>query len=238
MTISQISDYVKKHEALLFGTLALALVLYLGDKYINYRAKSADESAAKSQQILQIQIQANEKLQDALAAMQLQNSEIMAQAKAQNDILESDIARLQSELSKQQAVVHTEPLPELALQWQQLIGINGVTNTQAGLVVTEPAARETVSQLVEIPSLKKTVEDQQGELDNSAKVIDSQSKTLDASNKLIDGLKVQITDSDTACKKDIAAVKASEVKSKRKWFVIGYGLGLATRGAIKLLTGI
>jgi hypothetical protein len=237
--IQKISDYIQKHEKLLIVIGALALVLFLGNKWINHEAKVAELENNKAQAIAAQQAVVVQNLTAQLQAAQQHSDAVAVQMAAQAAAQEAEIASLRSSLAQQQAAIKTKPLPEITVQWNGLIGVpDGIQNTDKGLLVNEVAARATVSQLVEVPVLSAEIEDLKKMVSEGNSTTVAQESTIRASEALISGLNTQITDNKTACTKEVAAIKAEEVKSKRKWAIVGYVLGLATRGAIKLGLGI
>jgi hypothetical protein len=228
--IQQISDYFKKHEALILGVGVLSLVLFLGNKWLNHRVQIADAANIQAQAALEQQKEKVAELTAVVQSAKATSDAAVAQANAQSLLLQKEIVALQASLAKQQAEIKVKPLPELTAQWNTLIGIpDGVVNTDKGLVVSEPAARTTVSELVEIPVLQETIDDQSKEMSAKDDAIVAQAKTISANEKLISGLNIQISDEKTACTKQVNLATAKAKISKRNWFIAGFVAGIGTR---------
>jgi hypothetical protein len=236
--IQKISDFIHLHERLLIAVGILFVMLSLGNKWINYEAVIAGQQKAQANAVLIQQQALVQQLSNDLKTSQQKSDTALAQATAQILSMENQISSLRATLTQQQQQVKTEPLSDVATQWQKQISTpGGIQNTDKGLLVTDEASRTTVQMLLEIPVLTTEVTDYQNELSSDTVAINAQKQTIDAANAVIAGLRTQLTDGDKACKKDIADAKAVSRKSKRNWFIAGYIAGVATRGIIKLATG-
>lgn len=227
--IQQISDLFKKHEALILGIGILAVVLFIGNKWLDHRVEVAEAATIQTQAALAQQEEIVAQLTVAVQYAKKNSDLVVTQSASMVAALEKEISSLRTELVAQQELIKTKPVPELVSQWNDLIGIPGVQNTDLGIVVTEPAARATVSQLVEIPVLEKTVTNQRQEIVSKDSALSAQAATISAGADLVSGLKIQLVDQKSACDKQISEVKAKSSVSKRTWFLLGFVSGLGTR---------
>lgn len=226
--IEKISKYVLAHERLLIVVGVIALTLFLGNKWINHEAKVAELENSKAQAVAAQQAIVVQNLTSQLAVAQKNSDAVVAQTSLQVSLLQGQIAALQANLAQQQQKIKSEPLPDLAVRWNDLVG-GGVQNTDKGLVVSETAARTTVSQLVEIPVLNQTIQAQTSELVEKDKAIAAQAGTISASTSLIVGLNTQLSENSKACKTQIDLEIAKSRKSKRNFFIAGFIAGIGTR---------
>ena len=223
-----ISEYIAKHERLIIAVGILGLVLYIGTRWIDYRAKEAELVNNKAQAVAAQQAQIVSALTSQLQQAQQNSNAVVTQTSMQVAALQSQIASLQINLASQQSAVRTRPISEIALQWSTLIGLP-VQNTDKGLLVDDSGARATVSQLIEIPILNEEIKTQTSELAEKDKAISAQADTIKASTSLVAGLNVQITDNGKACDARVNVVKAEARKGKRNYFIAGFIAGIATR---------
>jgi len=228
--IQKFSDYLKKHEGMLVSIGVLVLVLFLGNKWLDHRVDIANSENSKALAALAEQKKVVDQLAGALQSAQKNSDLVVQQSAAQVATLEQEISILRSGLMTQQAALKTKPLPEVALTWEHTINLpDSVHSTEAGLIVSEAAARETVSQLISVPVLEKTISDQEFEINSKNSAIAAQSATIKAGEELVTGLKVQIVDSRTSFDKQLSLEKAKANKGRRTWFLIGFASGVATR---------
>jgi len=228
--LAKISAYLQSHEKLILGVGTLVIVLYLGNRWINSSEVKADEANQRAQAALVEQKKIVDNLTSSLQDAQKRSDAVVTQSAMQVFNLQQEIASLRNSLALEQEAIRTKPISAIASDWNQLIQIpDGVTNTSIGITVSEAAARATLSTLVEVPVLQKTVDNQSKELASKDLALSAQAATIKASDDLVSGLRVQIVDGQTACTKQVALEKANARKGKRTWFLIGFASGLATR---------
>jgi len=236
--LEQISSYLRRHEGMILGIAFLSVALFLGNKYLNYEAAATNKVAQQAQAIAAQQQVIVNNLTQQLQTAQQHSDALVAHLAANDAKQEAEIANLKATLAQKQQQVQVEPLPEVAAEWNSQIKIpDGVRNTPTGLTITEAAARATVEELIEVPTLQNEVDDLKQMVDDASTTIESQQTTIKAADDLAASLKVQITDDNAAHAKEITALKAAARKSKFKIFWIGYGLGFVSREAIYLGTG-
>lgn len=213
-------SWLQKHERLILCTLALAVICFLGNKWIDRAADKAEAALAVAQhEVEQARSEASQ------AASQYQAT--IDALSRQNASLAAAVAQRQVVLEQKQTEIKTLPLPQVASEWQRLIGGSGdIVFSTLGMSVSEDGARRTVSQLEAVPVLQADVADQKV-------IIENQKKEIDAGASLVGKLNQQIEAEQAVHKADVAAVKAEARKSKRKWFIAGFISGLATRVLFK-----
>lgn len=146
--------------------------------------------------------------------VRLAQDKSVAVAQAQKDAaLQSAVIQRDATLVKTQKAVTTLTLPAVGQQLQKSIG--GQADIEAevnGLSINDSGARRLLVQLDSVPVLQADVTDLQNE---------------------VGGLRKELADNQQVCKDQIAVVKASERRSKRRWFVAGFVAGIATRILVK-----
>ena len=213
------TSWLKAHETLLIVFMLLASFGWLGNKYLDRKAtETAATAAVATQQAAEARSQAALAAQDYKVALDAMTTAIAA--------LNHNVAQRTVVLQAKQTAIKTEPVPEVTAEWQTLIGTSGEiiprTDGKPGAAVTEDVVRLTVGELESVSTL-------QGNLTDETQIAKDTQQELDKANALVVSLKVEVTDNDTACKDQIAAIKATDRKSKRNWFIAGFLTGIGTR---------
>lgn len=224
--------FLKNHERLILGLALLATILLCFNWWINSSAANAAAKDVIAQQQLQAQKDMNAHLQQDAALKDQQYQQLLATITQQIQGLQTAIAAQKTQLVVQQQKDKILPLPELGSRWESLIGASGgITTELNGMLVTDLVARTTVNSLEEIPSLQSIASSDNQIVDKQIEQINSLTDTYQACQKEVSGLNDQITKADTACKAQIADVKAQARKSKRNWFIAGLltGAGIVAR---------
>jgi len=180
---------------------------------------------------------AEEKLKNdlAIAKTQAQNTaastaafqQQIAGLTASNNALSHDVAALRASLDQQRGKDAQMPPSELATRWNMLLGVGQIKPSADGMTADLPAAHETVSQLEEIPVLRKEKADI--EANSSLKdqtLIQAQKTLLDTQTELGTCKNVILPDTTKACQKEIADLKAQARKGKFKTFIYGAATAL------------
>ena len=231
-TVRNELTWLQRHERIILLSLVLLFGGYAVNKYTDLTAARADAKNVIAQQQV-VDAKAN------AAAALLQASQTAAQYQALVSVItERDAALAQAVaqrnvvLTQTQAVVHTAPLPDVVLAWQKQVPVGSIVSDTKGVILDETAARETVSQLVELPVAKADLTDQKEISANLQSAFDESSKNLAAKDVVISALNTEIKTQDTACKAEVAAVKAEGKKNSVKWFkrgfIVGFVAGLWT----------
>ena len=210
--------WVQKHEKPVICALILAVLLFLGNKFLNSESAKADARDKAAQQTLAAQKEANDKLavQNQEAASQYQV--ILGQLNTQNAKLLTQITSLSQSLVARQKQDAALTLPELALRHQALLGVSaGVSSTENGFLVSSPVETQTVQQLESLPVIKQQLSDETTLAGNKDKQITGLNGIITGLNGEVTGLGLQLTDTSKACDTRVAAVK----KSRWKWFKYG-----------------
>lgn len=214
-------SWLQKHEKPVIYTLILAVVLFLGNKFLNSEAAKADARNQAAQQTLAAQKEANDRLavQNQRAAAQYQV--VLGQINAQNQRLTAEMLTLSQTLAARQKQDAGLTTTELAARHESLIGISGVNYTENGYLLSSPAELQTVQQLESLPVARQQLADQTAISGNKDKQIAGLNDIVTGLNSQVTGLGLQLTDSSKACDTRVAAVK----KSRWKYFKIGLVTG-------------
>lgn len=241
MTIAGVSNYVKTHERLVLACIA-AVVLYFGIVKVESIIAAHDKAVATvSDAAAQAAAKESAASAAATAAEQTKHDALEAQMQQQNAALVAANTQLAAALSAQQKKDATLPPTQLAERIETLAALppNAIQPTQSGgFALTNPGAVQIAVTLEKTNTLAQQLTDVSTEKSNDEKLL-AEDKTLASNLKSqIEGLNISITKNDKACTDDKNLLKAEARKSKAKWFGFGYVAGLATRGAIKIFTGV
>lgn len=224
--------WFKTHERILALVIVTAMIIYLGNLWINRSYDTALAKNSAAQQVLQSQVQKNAELQKEQDAREQQYQQLVDSLTKQNQTLVAGIVARNQSVATQQKTDATLPLSDLAARQQTLSGTTGITSTDSGLLESPVAAVVVTQKLESLPALEQNVTDLQTLSGNKDKQIAGLNGVVSGLNKQIAGLGVQITDEKKACTAQVNEVKAAARKSKRGWFkaglVIGFIGGLVT----------
>lgn len=215
--------WFKAHEKVLALILVVAMIVFLGNKYLNSSYDAAVAREKSAEQVLQVQKEANDKLAIQNQQAQAQYQVLLGQLNSQNQRLSAEMLTLSQTLAARQKQDVSLPLPELATRWQDLLSLpaNSITSTENGLQVSPEGARATVTSLESLPVLQKQLSDETIIADNKSKELDSSTTLVVGLNQQITGLNLQLSDSSKACKTEVAVAR----KSRWKWFKVGVVTG-------------
>lgn len=231
--LGKIRQFLLDHERLLIVVIA-ALVIWVGYVKVTNIIEEHDK-----EQLQQAQIVANQQAaQNAVLAKQAQDDAaklqaLTAQLEAQNQQLANANTQLASALAKQQHTDATLPPTELAQRWAQItpnMPAGGVTvSPDNSMKVTQAGAVATVQQLEQVPVLKQELDNTTTQKNNDEQLLAASNKSIFDLNAQVGGLQKQIVANDNVCKEQIKVVKDEARKSKRRWFIIGYIAGFASK---------
>lgn len=229
------SEFLKLHERLIIIVLVLAVLGFLGHEYLNHAAAVDDKKAQQADVVLQQQKATNDQIASQVKQQQDTLTQLVVQVSQENAQLLAAIANRTQTTIVQQVKDKTLPIPDLVTRWNGLAGLpaSDITNTTTGLVITDDGARQTVSQLEQVPTLTQNLADSQTIIENKNDQITAQTNLVTGLQTQVSGLNTQISDADKACKTQVTALKAEARKSKMKWFLSGIGIGIG--GALALV---
>lgn len=219
--------FIKAHERLVLGLAILALVLYLGNKYINASADQAIARAAAAQQALDTIKQQNADLQKKVDEQSAQYAELLAQLTKQNQSLLASIQSRREAVQQQQTVDASLPLPQLASRWIDLakLKLDAIKSTENGLQITPEGAVTTVQALELVPVLQQNLADTEKIVANKDQQISGLNGLVETLNAQVSGLNAQLKAADVAHKTEIDSLKAQQRKKSRNWFLRGLVVG-------------
>jgi regulator of replication initiation timing len=226
--IEKEKSWILAHERILIIFAILIAVVFLGNAWLNHEEKVASEKNVAAQQVLQEQVNINTNIAAQLKDEVKAYKETLATLTAQNAALVQSIAQRQVAVQKQQKIDQTLPLPDLGKRLGELAGIKTpeVKPTDTGLEITK-AGSVAITQLLEtLPQLQQDVKALQQEVGNKDIQIASLTSLVNSLNTQVDGLKKELVDKDKACAAQINEVKAKARKSKIRYFLTGFGIGV------------
>lgn len=211
--------------------LAVIGVSIVGGVYFvdNLIQKHDASTASKYEQILSAQVAQTKALQQQLASDEAENAKRDAAYEKTIAQLSQTILQRDANAKKQQTVDSsldiTAAAQRLSAETQATPGEIAVAGNTT--VLDLPVTRRIVSDLDALPVVRADLEDTQKQLGAQIGLTDDAQKEVTDSKAIINSLTVQLSDSDKVCDGKIAVVKASERKSKFKWFLGGAGTVLA-----------
>lgn len=232
------SQHIKLHERLLIVILGVVMVLHLGNWYLNHEVNSDKaKNAVLTQQLLDVKQEADAATKAAQASQQ-QYQAVLEQITKQNQQLAAAVAQRNINLSKQQVIDQTLPLPDLANRWIDLAKLKpmDIKATPDGIAVNDEGARDTVHELEKVPVLTQNLQAVQDIADNREKALDKANDTVLSLNGQITAIRAEESKAGEKCENDKKTLKDEARKSKRNWFVGGLVTGSVS--AIALLARI
>lgn len=233
-----LSSWLKTHETLIIVVLVLSVLGFLGHEYLNHAAAVDDKKAQQADVVLQQQKATNDQIASQVKQQQDTLTQLVVQVSQENAQLLAAISNRTQTTVVQQVKDKTLPIPDLVTRWNGLAALpaSDITNTTAGLIITDDGARQTVSQLEQVPTLTQNLADSQTIIENKNDQITAQTNLVTGLQTQVSGLNVQISDADKACKTQVTALKAEARKSKMKWFGAGVVVGFV--GGVAVLSHI
>jgi hypothetical protein len=231
--LGRIRSFLLDHERLLLALVA-AVVIYFGYVKITNIIEEHDKAQLQQAQI----VAAQQATQNAALAQQVSADKAQLQAltdklTAQNQQLTNANVALATALSKQQHTDATLPPTELAQRWAQLtpnMPAGGVTvSPDNSMKVTQAGAVATVQELEKGPALTQELANVTTQKQNDDQLLASSNKNIFDLTAQVTGLNKQIVDNNAVCQDQIKVVKDEARKSKRRWFIIGYIAGFASK---------
>lgn len=215
------------HHLILVGTIALLVfgAVYGVDTII------VQHDVAKNAEVQQIL--ATQAVQTKAIEEQRASDEAAWQARdAQETALITQLAGVISErnfqLEKQKRVDATLTATDAAQRLIQQTNAQPSEITVQGenVLIDLPITRQVIARMDQLPVLQADLSDTQKQLGSETVVATNLQNDLDINKNLVLSLKTQLTDSDKACKAQIAVVKAKARRGKMKAFAAGFVSGL------------
>lgn len=225
--VKQDLTWLQKHATLVMVVCGLAVLLVLGNKYLNVSAENNKINAAVLQQKLDAQIEANAKQAELVKQTQDQYIALTEQLTRQNQALVTAMSRREVDLKNQQQNNMTASLPDLAKRWQGLANLDAsdLKVTTNGVEVSDLGSRKTVNELERIGPLEADKKDQQQIIGNKDQQLGKANSLIAELGIQVNGLNSQITDQKNVCEAEKKSIKAEAIKGKRNWFLGGLATG-------------
>ena len=237
---SMFDNYIKwieAHERLLLVAVA-GVVLYFGVSRVDTLIVHHDAALlSQAQVVAKTQQDKNEAIAAQVARDKASFDDLNAQVQARDAQLVQLQAQLVTTLAQRQKTDATLPPTELVQRLNTLVPTAQATVTPTGIALPETGAVATVQALEELPVLRTQNEYERTQIANTEKLVTAEGVQVTTLNAQVDGLKLQLTDDAKVCKAEVATVKATARRSKRKWFYAGMVVGFIGRQLIKSETG-
>ena len=228
--ITEAKSWLLVHERIVCLSLILLFGGYATEKFYDHEATVKQAAANAATQIAAADAANSKALATQAQQVAAQYAALVQTLSAQNASLQASIAQRRV---AQQAQVTTDanlPLSGLAARWNQLIPTVAPTVTPVGIGLTSQEAHDTVAQLEQIPVLVQNLADETKVAANYQVEVQKSDMLAADLNSQILGLQKVNADEVSACKAQVASVKADARKSKISWIkralAIGFGLGL------------
>ena len=227
-------NFLKTYQTLIITVVVAATFLYGYSRLISYLEANAKLAATEAQIALESQRQQNRQLAEQTERTIERYEAIVETLTAQNNALVRAQNQRAIAVQNQQQVDRTLPPDQLATRWATLVQQpkETIVPNDTGYQVLPTTAVETVVLLEVIPQLTEDLKDERQISENKTIQINEQEKVVDALNAQLEGLSNEIIAANTACKTEVALVKAEARKSKMRWFFIGGIVGAVVRGIV------
>ena len=233
-SITEIKSWLLQHERLLIVLMVLLAGIFTVNKIENVIASRDATRATVAEQALVSQKAIDAQLASNTATINAQYQSLLETLNKQNATLANAITSRSAALTVQQGSDAKLPPSGLAQRIQELAAApsGSVSAVGSTVVLEQPAAVAVVESLDSIPVLTSNLNDTKQIASNLTQELDKANVLGTALGAQVNGLNIQLKDSDTACKTEIASVKAKARKSKLRWFLIGVVTGFVGRGAV------
>ena len=241
-TIEKDYTWVKAHILALVLSLVLILGTAAGAVYGVESLIAKHDLAAEQRadaKLTVIVAAANDSLQKSNAVNQ-QLLQMISQLQAQNTQLAKSVAQRNAQNAQQQKIDASlnakDAATRLSAQTQSSPG--EITVTGNDVVLDLPVTRRIIADEDALVTTTANLKDTTTQLANETALFNKSQEANAAQAKSITDLQAQNVGQAAACAAEVKTVKAQARKSKWKYFLGGYIAGLATRGAIKVFTGV
>jgi hypothetical protein len=228
-------SWLQKHERLILGTMVLAVVLFLGNRWFDKSAADADARAAAAVQVVAVQDAASKQLAaQATQQVALLTQQIAADKQEMTSLVELVASRDAASTTKVTSVsgskTPTQAVADLSTEYTLAAPVT--TTADGADIPTVDIQQFTVAKIegdTAAADLKDTVSElhiSQGDLTSCQGVVSTLQKQVAQD---VTDLKAH----DDAAAKDLKAAKAEARKSKFKIFWYGFVAGFVGRSVIK-----
>jgi hypothetical protein len=228
-------SWLQKHERLILGTMVLAVVLFLGNRWFDKSAADADVRAAAAVQVVAVQDAASKQL----AAQAAQQTALLAQ---QITADKQEIASLVATVASRDAAsttkvtnvsgskTPTQAVSDLSTEYTLAAP---VTTTADGADIPTVDIQQFTVAKIEGDTAAADLKDTTSELHISQGDLTSCQGVVSTLQKQVAQDVTDLKAHDDAAAKDLKAAKADARKSKLHWFLVGFVSGFVGRSAIK-----
>jgi len=220
--------WLKVHGKFVLILVSILVVLYLGRDWIDRHYTEAKTEAVVATNVLKTQEATNKTLLAGYADLQKQTAVIQSQLQAQNQQLAAQTAAAYKSAAQQAVLDQQLNNQQLAARLDTLTGQSGIQSSTTGVDLTHQQAGNTAATLDQIPALKQQISDDQNIKSNQDSQIGGLTTEVNSCNNVVSNLKTEIKDQDIACKTEVKALKAKNLKQKVKIAFFSYLAGLIT----------
>ena len=224
-----VSEIFKTHEKLILALIAAGVLYFVIGRVDSIIARHDDAKLKQAQTVASVQSQKDAAIAAQVAADKAAFDALQAKLQAEDDALVQANVALATALTKQQKTDATLPPTDLVARWNALVPQAAASVTTNGVTLPSTGAIATVQQLEIIPVQQEEITNEQTLVANGDALAVAQTKQVTDLTAQITGLKLSAVDDAEVCQTQIAVVKADARKSKRRWFVVGFVAGIATR---------
>jgi len=227
---------LQKHERLILGTMVLAVIMFLGNRWLDKSAADANAKASVAEQSAIVAKQAADK---QAVLMQQQIDQFNQRESAREQEMASLVAAVASRDAASSTRIAAVQAPKTPPQ--------AVTDLNAAypklpvpLVPTDSGANVPVADLQQFTVTKIQGDTCQADLTDTKTELANDEESLKNATSVINGFQTQVADdkiaaitAQTAFDKEKKQLVADARKSRWHWFVSGFTLGFLGRLAIK-----
>jgi hypothetical protein len=226
MTVSEI---VKTHEKLILAVVAAGVLFFAIGKIDTLIQHHDDANLKQAQTLAAVQSQKDAAIAAQVAEDNAAFTTLQAKMQAQATALEQANIALATALTKQQKTDATLPPTDLVARWNALVPQAAASVNNGQVTLPNTGAVATVQQLERIPVQQEEITNEQALVANGNALAVAQTKQVTDLTAQVTGLNLQLVDNTKVCNAQIAVVKADARKSKKRWFIAGFVVGIATR---------
>lgn len=229
--------WLQKHERLLLAGMVLAVILTLGNMWMNHVARVDHDHAVVAQNIADQQAAANKALAQQVAQQTAMYEQERDARQKEEQLLLAAIATRDAAAAKKAVDVSApktaqEAVNDLSMTYTLRKPV--VVTADGADVPTEDLQQFTLTK-IERDTFQADYADEQKQ---TAAAQDGQKQAESLVTSLqgqVTGLNVQIQKNDAACVAEKKDLQAQARKSKAKWFIGGFVVGITTRVGAKAL---
>jgi len=208
--------------------LSLAALVFLGRHWLNKHYDLASQEVTSTTQTLLNQKKVNDDNEKKYTDLQQEMQTVIAALQQQNSQLAQQAASAYQQAINQKSLDEKLSNQQLANRIEQLSNQKNVQSTDQGVQLNHDQSVGVTQQLEDVPMLKTQLGAERIINANNLKQIAGITDELNQCNQLNTGLKTQLQDQKKADEAELKKAKIASLRSKFKWFGVGFITGFIT----------